>query len=63
VQILKKGQRKWLLIGAGIYALGLLNGVRFVGSLPFWALLVGIRINLALCAGFLTIYMNIQEAD
>ena len=50
--------RKWLLVGAVIYGIALLNGLRFVRALPAWAIVVGIGINLFMLVGFLMLYKS-----
>ncbi len=51
-------QRKWLLIGAIIYGVTLLNAIRFVHRLPTWVVAVGIVVNLFMCLGFLKLYFS-----
>ena len=52
-------ERKWLLVGAVIYGLTLLNGLRFIHTLPGWAVAVGTAVNLFMFLGFLKIYLSL----
>ncbi len=54
----RKIQRKWLLVGAVIYGIALLNGLRFIGALPAWVIAVGIAVNLFMVVGFVEIYKS-----
>jgi hypothetical protein len=54
----KKVERKWLLVGAVIYGMTLLNGLRFIHTLPNWAVAVGTAVNLFMFLGFLKIYLS-----
>ena len=52
----KKVERKWLLLGAVIYGITLLNGLRFIRTLPSWAVAPGTAVNLFMFLGFLKIF-------
>ncbi len=52
----RKIERKWLLVGAVIYGVTLLNALRFIGVLPVWVIAVGIGVNLFMLLGFLKLY-------
>ena len=54
-------QKTWLFIGAVIYGVTLLNGLRFVHKLPTWAVAVGIAVNLFMCLGFLKLYFSAKN--
>ncbi len=54
----KKVERKWLLLGAVIYGITLLNGLRFIHTLPSWAVALGTAVNLFMFLGFLKIYQS-----
>ncbi|HKW65023.1 MAG TPA: hypothetical protein VJN89_20880 [Candidatus Acidoferrum sp.] len=54
----KKIQRKWLRVGAVIYGVTLLNGLRFVRDLPAWVIATGIGVNLFMFIGFLMLYKS-----
>jgi len=54
----KKVERKWLLLGAVIYGVTLLNGLRFINVLPVWAVALGTAVNLFMFLGFLKIYQS-----
>ena len=54
----KKVERKWLLLGAVIYGITLLNGLRFIRTLPSWAVALGTAVNLFMFLGFLKIYQS-----
>ena len=54
----KKVERKWLLLGAAIYGLTLLNGLRFIHALPNWVVALGTAVNLFMFLGFLKIYQS-----
>jgi hypothetical protein len=51
----KKVERKWLLLGAVIYGMTLLNGLRFIHTLPSWAVALGTAF---MFLGFLKIYQS-----
>ena len=52
----KEQHRKWIVVGAVIYGLTLLNGLRFIHQLPTWVVVVGSGVNLFMFVGFLTAY-------
>jgi hypothetical protein len=54
----KKVERKWLLVGAVIYGITLLNGLRFIRTLPGWAVALGTVVNLFMFLGFLKLYKS-----
>jgi hypothetical protein len=54
----KKVERKWLLLGAVIYGVTLLNGLRLIHTLPSWAVALGTAVNLFMFLGFLRIYQS-----
>ena len=54
----KKIERKWLLIGAAIYGLTLVNSIRFIKVLPTTIIAVGITINLFMFLGFIKLYKS-----
>lgn len=51
-----RADRKWLLVGAIIYGVMLLNAFRFVKELPAWVLVLGVLINGLMCFGFFKLY-------
>ena len=54
----RKVERKWLLLGAVIYGITLLNGLRFIHTLPSWAVALVTAVNLFMFVGFLKIYQS-----
>jgi hypothetical protein len=54
----KKGAKPWLLLGAVIYGLAIVNGIRFVRVLPTWALGLGLLINVLMFLGFVKLYKS-----
>jgi hypothetical protein len=54
----RKMERKWLLVGAVIYGITLLNALRFIRVLPSWVVVLGIGVNVFMFLGFLKLYKS-----
>ena len=61
----RKKQKTTIRIGkifVAVLALALVNGLRYIGKVPLWVLLVGITINLVLVASIVGVIIQAQRS-